>query len=328
MKRLVFLLSIVLAFVGCQKDHVDFGSIASDKLKYPSFTINQSSWIKLDSLDRLSPTDIHFYNENVGLISGFTSVFLTKDGGISWRKIERNFHSVYALNENTYFAGAADGLYKSNDSGSTWIKCNFPSKTTIFDIWFKDSNTGFISSGWGTYRTSNAGQTWSLATKVISKDLQFTSENIGYFSSSSISISEFGQSWSLGKIFRTLDKGKTWTVTNLNIEEVTALSFISDKVGFFSTNDGWLHKTIDGGESSTQVAKLSSRPEDILFIDEQQGFLCLNDGLFSTNDGGMTLNLEHSLQNENHVYKFSFPLLEVGFTYDSKGFVLKRIQTR
>ena len=182
MKRFLFLLSVLLAIVSCQKDSIDFNSIASDNLKYSSFILNQSSWIKLDSIDRLFPTDIHFYNENVGLISGLLSVILTKDGGISWRTIERNFHSIYALNEDTYLAGAADGLYKSNNSGQTWEKCNFPSKATIFDIWFKNLNIGFISCAWGTYRTTNAGETWSKVTHVISENLQFTSENIGYFS--------------------------------------------------------------------------------------------------------------------------------------------------
>lgn len=330
MKRFIFLLSILLAIVSCQKDHIDFNSIASDNLKYPSFILKQSSWIKLDSLDRLSLTDIHFYNENVGLVSGFLSVFLTKDGGISWRTIERNFHSIYALNEDTYLAGAADGLYKSNDSGHTWGKCDFPSETTIFDIWFKDSNTGFISCGWGTYRTTNAGETWSKVTHVISENLQFSSANIGYFSCGYTSYPDFGpgQTSSSGKIFRTLDNGKTWTDTNLNIKEITALSFVSDKVGFFTTYDGCLYKTLDGGESFIKVADMSSRPEDIFFIDEQQGFLCLRDGLFSTNDGGKTLNIEYSLQNDNRTYQFSFPKLNMGFSYDSKGHVLKRIQDK
>jgi photosystem II stability/assembly factor-like uncharacterized protein len=328
MKKFVLILSIGLAISSCQKDSIDFDSIASDSLKYPGFNLNHSSWIKLDSLDPLSFTDIHFYNEKVGLISGFLSVFLTKDGGISWRTIERNFHSIYALNEETYLAGAAHGLYKSKDSGYTWNACNFPSGATIFDIWFTDSNTGFISSAWGTYRTTNAGETWAKVTPVLSEHLQFTSEKIGYFSCGSTYNSFIGQeqALSMGKIFRTFDNGKTWTETNLNIRNITALSFISDKVGFFTTDDNCLYKTRDGGESAIKVGNLSSRPEDIMFFDEQQGFLCLRDGLYSTKDGGKTLNIEHAIDRDNPSYKFSFPTSNVGFSYDSKGFVLKRVQ--
>lgn len=332
MKRFVLLIIICFSVVRCQKEPIDFNLIATDNLKYSDFDLHHSSWIKLDSLHRFSYSDIHFYNENVGILSGFAGlVFITKNGGVTWRTIDTDkdmsFHCIYALNENTFLA-ARLGVFKSIDGGSTWRKCNFPSETTVFDLWFKDSKTGFLSCAWGTYRTTDAGETWTKVTFVRGSNLQFTSENIGYFSCGTTSYPDFGPGpvFSQGKIFRTLDGGKTWIEMNIDVKEITGLSFISDKIGFFTTYDGGLYKTTDGGESCIKLETTLSYPREILFINEQQGYLCTWKGLLSTTDGGKTFIDEYSVVGDNHIYKFFFPSPNVGFAYDSHGYVLKRIQ--
>ncbi len=332
MKRFCLLLIVGLSIISCKKERIEFTSIASDNLKYPSFNLRKSTWIKLDSLHRLSFSDVHFYNENVGILSGFAGlVFITKDGGNNWRSIdtkkEMTFNCVYALNENTFLA-ARIGIFKSTDGGYTWRKCNFTTDAHVYDIWFKDFNTGFLSCAWGTYRTTDAGETWTKVSFVISSDLQSTSESIGYFSCSSTSYSDQigGPIFSQGKIFRTLDGGKSWNELGIDVKEITGLSFISDKIGFFTTYDGGFYKTYDGGESCVKLETTLANPMDIFFIDEQQGYLCTWQGLYSTIDGGKSFINEYSVTGDNHIYKFFFSTPNVGFSYDRNGYVLKRIQ--
>jgi photosystem II stability/assembly factor-like uncharacterized protein len=334
MKRFILLLSIAVSIIGCKEKTItiDFNSVATDDLLYPNFDLHQSSWIKLDSLHRLSYSDIHFYNEDVGILSGFAGlVFITKDGAKTWQKIDTRkdmtFHCIYALNESTFLA-ARHGLFKSTDGGSTWKTCKFPVENTVFDIWFKDSNTGFLSSAWGTYRTVDEGETWTKVSNVRSEDLQFTSENIGYFCCGSTSISDFGPGpdFSTGTIFRTLDCGKTWTDMEINVTEITSLSFISDKTGFFTTYDGGFYKTTDGGKSCIKLETNLTSPMDIFFINEQQGYLCTLKGLFSTTDGGNSFTKEYFVESDNNVFKFVFPTPNIGYSFNRNGFILKRVQ--
>lgn len=334
MKKFILLLSIVVSIISCKKETItiDFNAIATDDLLYPNSDLHQSSWIKLDSLDRLSYSDIHFYNEDVGILSGFAGlVFITKDGAKTWQKIDTKiqmtFHCVYALNENTFLA-ARLGLFKSTDGGISWKTCKFPVENTVFDIWFKDSKTGFLASAWGTYRTIDEGETWTQVTHVRSEDIQFTSEDIGYFSCGSTAISDFGPGpdISFGTIFRTLDCGKTWTNMELNVKEITSLSFISDKIGFFTTYDGGFYKTTDGGESCVKLQTTLTSPMDIFFINEQQGYLCTLAGLFSTTDGGNSFIREYSEEGNNSAFKFVFPTPNIGFSFNQSGFILKRVQ--
>ncbi len=335
MKKFVLLLSIGLIIFSCKKVPIDFNSIANDNLIYPNFDLHKSSWIKLDSLYHSSLIDIHFYNENVGITTSFLGpVFVTKDGGTTWRTISRSaensFTRVYALGENTFLALARSGVFKSNNSGLTWDKLNFPSDLT-YEIWFKDFNIGFISSVLGLYRTTDGGESWVKVSSVIKPlNMQFTSENIGYLSWGYTSYPDFGPgpAFSNGEILRTLDRGKSWNSTKIKTKEITGLSFISDKIGFFTTYDGELYKTMDGGESSAKIETPLVGLRNIYFINEQQGYLLARDGLYSTTDGGKTFNSEYSISEDIRIYRFYFPTPDVGFSYDSHGFVLKRIQVK
>lgn len=125
MKRIILLISFGISIISCKKEIIDFNSIASDSLIYPASDLHNSTWTKLDSLHRLSFSDIHFCNENVGILSGFAGlVFITNNGGTTWRNIntkkDMSFHCVYALNENTFLA-ARIGVFKSTDGGNTLL---------------------------------------------------------------------------------------------------------------------------------------------------------------------------------------------------------------
>jgi hypothetical protein len=89
MKRLLLFISLALFFTSCQKDELDFYSKADDELIYPDVDLQLSTWEKLDSLTHLSYSDIHFFNENAGIISGFAGkVYITKDAGKTWHTVE------------------------------------------------------------------------------------------------------------------------------------------------------------------------------------------------------------------------------------------------
>jgi photosystem II stability/assembly factor-like uncharacterized protein len=334
MKKLIFVVFVISLLVSCEKSQLDFNSKANDKLIHPDIDLQVSNWIKLDSLTGSSLSDVSFCDVNTGMISGFAgTVFITKNGGESWQTINTNahmtFNSIYTLNDKTFFA-ARKGLYKSTDYGTSWHLSQFLTDISIFEIWFKDSTNGFLSSSTGTFRTTDAGETWTKVSDVIAKNLQFTSENIGYFTYGFTPIS-FTKSTSTdpfkgyGDIYRTTNGGRTWKAMGLDVAEIKSLSFISDKIGFFATNDSSLYKTSDGGESCTLIGKKEFYSYDLFFVNENQGIVCTGNGISITLDGGYTFNKEYIYNGNGLIYDFEFPSSKVGYAIGNHGVILKRI---
>lgn len=332
MKKFICLLYVLCIIItSCEK--INFDSKASNKLIHPDIDLKASDWIRLDSLTESSLSDVSFSDENNGIISGFAgTVYITRNGGESWRTINTHanmtFLSVYTLNDKTFFT-ARKGLYKSTDYGVSWILCKIDPNISVFEIWFKDDQTGFLSSGAGTYRTSDAGESWTKISDLIAKNLQFTSDNIGYFTYGSTPISEYpgpGTPLGSGDIYRTTNGGKTWKPMGLDIPEIKSLSFISDKTGFFATNDWSLYKTTDGGESCTLIGKKDFYCLDLFFVNEDQGLVCTGNGILITLDGGNTFTPEYVHKGRGMVYDFEFPTPSVGYAVGNYGLILKRIQ--
>jgi len=237
------------------------------------------------------------------------------------------FLSIYTLDERTFFS-ARHGLYKSTDYGNSWRLCKINSEISVFEIWFKDMMNGFLSSGAGTFRSTDAGESWTKISDLIAKNLQFTSDQIGYFTYGSTPISEFpGPSpfKGSGDIYRTTDAGKTWEPMGLDVLEIRSLSFISDKIGFFVTNDNSLYKTTDGGESCTLIGKNDFATSDLYFVNELQGIFCTNTGIYITLDGGITFQSEYIHTAGGSIYDIEFPTPKAGFAIGNKGYILKRI---
>lgn len=98
------------------------------------------------------------------------------------------------------------------------------------------------------------------------------------------------------------------------------VSFPTSSIGFAVGDSSCVIKTIDGGETWTNVAldpMLVNDFESVYFIDNQKGFIGGAEVLLKTNDGGISW----SMPEVNHDF-FGFPLLvnEIVFTDPLNGF--------
>ena len=110
----------------------------------------------------------------------------------------------------------------------------------------------------------------------------------------------------------------------LGIRKITGMSFISDKIGFFATDNGAFYKTSDGGESCTLVDNKDIFVNDLFFVNENQGFFCTPDGIFITLDGGYTMLEEYAVDFYHSTYQFEFPSLTAGYAIGHDGLIIKR----
>jgi len=209
-----------------------------------------------------------FINESTGLLYGSKETILkTIDGGINWNIVysgNTNYfwqciNEIALMNQTTLFAVADYGqILKSADAGDSWELIDIEIDFNLNMIEFSDDTTGLIFGEGEKYlRTIDGGQSWIVENLPPSisglnfKDVYFTTPFIGY-----VIGTKYIQNNNHGKIYKTVDKGNTWT-------EV------------FSDENGWCW------------------PEAIDFRDENSGIVCCNTIMnnciiYITSDGGDT----------------------------------------
>lgn len=229
-------------------------------------TNGAKTWIKLDGMLQASSNNsqyehAHFFNEDSGYFTASfpARVFITKNGGTSWRGIQffaNQFGTQYegcpvmqVVNDSTIFMLLTHsvwgfGLYRSNDQGENWNKIDStrPGGTSFYNFFFLDEKIGYAIKGYELLKTIDSAKTWTTLrynNNAINK-VYFLNEAEGF-------ITDYEG------IKRTSDSGKTWS--SLEVEgsyygsAPTSLMFANNALGYFTTNNGRILKTLDSGRS-------------------------------------------------------------------------------
>lgn len=175
----------------------------------------------------------------------------TTDGGNTWTPGNYNgvpssctISSISAVNAKqawvaTFSSTAADqGIYVTTNGGASWSKQStaaFNSNSSFPDgVYFWDKNNGVcfgdpVSGYFEIYTTTNGGTTWN---QVSSSNIpsSMTGE-YGYVNLYAVSGNTIWFGTNKGRVFKSTDRGYTWTVSNTRMPEVTTL-------GFHNSNDG------------------------------------------------------------------------------------------
>jgi photosystem II stability/assembly factor-like uncharacterized protein len=125
------------------------------------------------------------------------------------------------------------------------------------------------------------------------------------------------------ELYRTSDRGKTWSPDDVAFEAVTAVDFRND-VGMvlernYEAGNSTLWKTTDGGETWNESGDLE--PElvtELLLLDAQTAIAVGVDGGYRTTDGGTNWE-ELSLRQDADEVDFNDPLSGVEFNGEGRG---------
>ncbi len=315
MKNTIVLFAI-LFITSCCKDKTNNTSADVIVISPPA---NQNPNQKTDL------TEVSFSDEKNGIIVGtYGYLAKTADGGATWVKqdvgTDHSFMSAYMLNASNYFT-ARIGIYKTNNSGSSFSECSNLSNfsNTIFGIHFFNSNEGIIIKGKTILKTKDGGQNWLVQSEEAQylNQLEFKSIQTGYASGG---ITYDNQS--RGEIFKTIDGGETWTKILSSNSQIMAMSFINDRQGFYATYSKEIYATMDGGLTWTLVSTLAELPTSIRFIDANLGYFSSLEGkLFKTIDGGKTWSIIYNKTDLpiNKITSVNKTVLAIG----NNGLVLK-----
>ncbi len=263
--------------------------------------------------DSIGPADIHFFNQNTGIICGgfgnaTNFIIKTTDKGVTWTNISyppvtgyKQFVTINCVN-NTCYIGArgGGGMYKSIDAGSIWTDIStYYFGSGFADVKFINNVTGFILGGGGgiLLKTTDKGLTWAQAPGFLNiprvynryfQSLKFTDENTGWI------VSDTG-------IVKTTNGGNNWFLLHPNLTPNIRLSnaeFINNYTGWAYGNNGFstknIYKSTDGGQNfNLQYQSDNQIFTKIKFYDSLYGYISLSnlfskDNLIRTTDGGNT----------------------------------------
>ncbi|CAM1363409.1 conserved protein of unknown function [Tenacibaculum soleae] len=311
MKNLIYLFIMTLGIVSCSND---------DNLS------SSSNWNIINNITNKNLTDIEFYNNDFGLISGSLGTLLkTENGGESWSVmnvgLNHSFVKAFILNENEFFTSRV-GIYKTNNNGNTFNELGDLSNYSgsIFAIHFFDSSNGLIYKDGLILKTTDGGQTWDVVynNAGFANIMQFVSNNIGYISGG---ISYDGSS--SGEIHKSIDGGNTWNTINIQTSEITSMYFLSEHKGYFSNFNNQFFKTQNGGSNWEIIGTSPIVFYDIVFLDDNIGYGVGYNSIYKTENGGKDWEIDYENNEMIFTSITKTPNNEL-FTVTNNGNILRK----
>ena len=242
------------------------------------------NWNKhYSSLDSDYLNGITIKNEEIWVVGENGTVVCSRDNGTIWfeNTIEGNWLSdiCFLSNGVGYIVGSNSGtaaFLNSVDGGKSWaLQESFPNYSTIEKIKFSGDSLGWMVSTPGSIMKSTTfGNTWEILIDSI-----YFINNIAVSGNSA---------WFTfnNKVLRTTDAGSSWNsfkVFDYNnvIFSGCDIDFLNSRVGYISTYDSRVFKTINGGE--TWIAE--NYPKGINnfaidFVNEEVGWVFSRPGIF------------------------------------------------
>lgn len=175
---------------------------------------------KLSSHDLL--LDATMAGKRMIAVGQFGHVIYSDDGGKTWEQAKTvptqvTLTSVYFVNEKVGYAGGHDStVIRTDDGGNTWTQVyhNVESQSPIMSIYFVDEDHGLAVGAFSfVVETKDGGKTWNQRTLVAdSTDDSHLNKIYATKDGTILVAAEFG------KVFRSTDKGETFTEVDTGYE--------------------------------------------------------------------------------------------------------------
>ena len=263
--------------------------------------------------DRVVAVEVHPAKSKLVYVATEESVYKTRDGGQSWRRLSEGLTRVRVMNlvidpqlpANVFAGTLADGVYKSPDGGRRWLPRNAGiQKGTIsanvnqlvFDP--RDSQVLYAATTVGVFQTKDAGRSWTERMRgmneinfIVALAVDPVSPNILYAGTS-------------GGVFRSFDGADHWTKANNGLVPDDAkmasmalgvnrllIDPADPDVVYAGTTQG-VFKTLNKGEAWSRLAvELGELYVSSLVLEPGNGqhlYMGTSQGIFQSRDGGQT----------------------------------------
>lgn len=255
-------------------------------------------------------------------VAGNNYIYATSDSGVTWKPLHFSQSDdlrdvVFVDSANGVAVGTRYGqslVLRTTNAGSTWQPQSFANIYGLYRVSFPIADTGYaVGDGGALLKTTNRGQSWSRLNSGTTNplfDVEFVSPRIGWVADGN-------------SVLKTTDGGATWSSYQITTSEfIRQLSIVSASVGF-AASDYSLYKTTNAGVTWTQLPIYQYGIQDILFVDENQGWAASYQGILITRDGGLSWQTE--LPTSGYFQFFRFARVPNGRLWvgGSNGAILK-----
>ncbi len=215
----------------------------------------------------------------------------------------------------------------NTDSFAQWETVYFPDTNInlpcLYSVAFRDISNGLTVGyspiydtlfyiRWEGYilRTTNNGTNWDTILTIDSirfNDVVYSDINTAF------TVGEHQNE--TGIIARSIDSGNTWDTTIIS-EELDAISFPCNNIGYAVGANGTILKTIDIGINwTTQNSTVSNRLNSVFFINDSTGFAGGGNFILKTINGGY--NWVSQGVDSGYVVDIFFPSDSIGYLLTS-----------
>ena len=269
------------------------GFIAGDKGYFAYTNDGGETWERQFVYTVENINEIYFRNDDDGYVVAGKKLFLTDDGGRSWREIK--IYDPKEFNEGTpdflsvRFADKNRGiivgsvLNKSDrvidslvmlteDGGKSWRRILVPFKDELYHLDFVDSSRGWIVGDMGMILvTYDGGVNWQIqqaGTKKGLYNVDFRDKDDGIIVGSS------------GTILRTENGGETWQKVETSFPETfLRVDFATDKRGWIVGQHGTILRSGDKGKTWIKQDGKTDKNLYGLFMSKKYGWAVGENGL-------------------------------------------------
>jgi len=223
--------------------------------------------------------DVFFIDPNNGIILSNNKLLKTTDGGDNWTTINGLFEGYnIGMGSITNFCVVDENQAKITNDGGMSFKSS--SGDIFSDCFYLNATTCVINAKRKIVITRDGGKNFE---SVFNQDtLSLQDPYVPFKSSTSLNENYFWIAKSSGKIYETKNQGISWRSVVDRKQYIFRVQLITDKLSFMSDKSG-IHRSIDQGK--TWVG-LVTDAEDFHFFDEQSGYRSRGGNVLFTKDGG------------------------------------------